>query len=74
MGQIGTSVPKEVILKIASWLWDHGLKTDIGYEGPSKVGEQIKVAANKGARWLILAGEDELRDGNIIVRDLLSKK
>lgn len=39
VGQIGSSVPKEVILKIASWLWDHGLRTDIGYEGTSKVGE-----------------------------------
>ena len=34
VGQIGASVPKEVILRIASWLWDQGLRTDIGYEGP----------------------------------------
>ncbi len=32
------------------------------------------MAANKGAKWLVLAGEDELKTGNIIVRDLTQKK
>lgn len=39
VGQIGTSVPRTVLMRIASWLWDNGFKTDIWYEGPQKVGE-----------------------------------
>jgi hypothetical protein len=38
VGSIG-KVPKQEILKIASWLWDQGLKTEIFYEDTQKMGE-----------------------------------
>lgn len=38
------------------------------------MGEQIKTAANKGARYLVIAGEDELKDGQILLRDLVKKE
>jgi histidyl-tRNA synthetase len=38
VGSIG-QVPKQEILKIASWLWDQGLKTEIFYEDTQKMGE-----------------------------------
>ena len=73
VGSIG-AVPRSHILRVASWLWDSGVKTEIFYEETLKVSEQIKIAANKGAKWLVLVGEDEIRNGNIIVRDLLAKQ
>lgn len=72
VGQVGT-VSRESILRIASWLWDRGVRTEIFYENQQKVGEQIKIAANKGAKWLVLAGEDELKEGQLILRDLTNK-
>jgi len=45
---------------VSAWLWDQGFKTEIFYEEQQKIGEQIKTAANKGARYLVLLGEDEL--------------
>lgn len=72
VGQIG-SVSRTHIFKIASWLWERGLKTEVFYEDNQKVGEQIKIAANKGARYLIIAGEDELKEGQVLVRDLEQK-
>ena len=41
IGQIGT-VNKAEILKIASWLWSKGLKTEFFYEDVRKVSDQIK--------------------------------
>jgi histidyl-tRNA synthetase len=38
VGSIG-QVPKQEILKVASWLWDQGLKTEIFYEETQKMGE-----------------------------------
>ena len=38
------------------------------------MGEQIKFAANRGAKYLVIAGEDELKDSQIILRDLTEKK
>ena len=72
IGTIGT-VSRDHVLKVASWLWGVGCKTEIFYEEHQKVGEQIKIAANKGARHLILIGEDELPDNKLVVRDLLEK-
>jgi histidyl-tRNA synthetase len=32
------------------------------------------MAANKGARYLVLIGEDELQKNEVIIRDLSAKK
>lgn len=58
---------------MSSWLWDKGYKAEIFYEEQQKVGEQIKIAANRGARYLVLVGEDELKLNDVVVRDLREK-
>ena len=62
IGSIG-NVDKKEILKVASWLWDNNLKTDIFYTSKKQLGEQLKTASNRGANWFVMIAEDELRLG-----------
>ncbi|MGE5371775.1 MAG: histidine--tRNA ligase [Solirubrobacterales bacterium] len=46
-----------------------GIKSDKDYMGRS-LKAQMKFADKTGARWVLILGEDEIRDGYITVRDM----
>ncbi len=73
IGAIG-NVHRKHLLKIASWLWDCGIPTELLYEEENKkVADQIKIAVKRGAQNLVIVGEDELREDQVIIRDLVRK-
>ncbi len=55
-------------LALAEELRAAGHVVDYGFRG--KVGQRLKRAAQQGARYALLLGEDELARGEVVVRDL----
>lgn len=58
---VAGKVAKSHVLKVASWLWDADIRTEIFYEN-MKMAEYLQTASSKGAKWLVIIGEEELKD------------
>lgn len=58
---------------IAAELRDSGLKTECDHMERS-VKSQLKFANKIGAAWVIIIGDEELKNGTAIVRDMLNSK
>lgn len=56
-------------LSIASWLRSKGILIEI-IPQVGDVGKQLKLASQKGASFVIIAGQDEQRDGTAIVKNM----
>ena len=56
-------------LRLATALRTGGLNTDVAPE-PAKLGKQLKHADRIGARFALIAGEDERSKGTVTVKDL----
>lgn len=70
------SIGQEAEIKgfsIAAELRDSGLKTECDHMGRS-VKAQLKYANKIGAAWVIIIGDEELKSGKAIVRDMLNSK
>jgi histidyl-tRNA synthetase len=61
----------EACLGIARGLREAGVRCEV-FPDLDKLGKQFKYAEEIGARWVVLAGERELRDATAVVRDLLT--
>jgi histidyl-tRNA synthetase len=55
-------------LQLAEELRAAGHEVELGFRG--KVGQRLKRAAQQNARYAVLLGEDELKAGNVVLRDL----
>jgi histidyl-tRNA synthetase len=55
-------------LQLAEELRAGGHHVEFGLRG--KVGQRLKRAAQQQARYALLVGEDELKSGKVVVRDL----
>ena len=56
-------------LDIARRLRAGGINTEVQME-PKKIGKQFQYAAKAGIRFVVLAGEDELARGVVVVKAL----
>jgi histidyl-tRNA synthetase len=48
-----------------------GLRVDV-YPDPDKIGKQMKYAATRGIRHVIVAGDDERARGEVGIKDMAS--
>ncbi len=55
-------------LRLAEELRAAGLTVEMDFRG--KVGQRLKRAAQRQARFALLLGEDEIAKGNVVLRDL----
>jgi histidyl-tRNA synthetase len=63
-------VTRAASLRAAASLRDAGVATQVWLEAPGKLGRQLKHADRVGARWAVVIGPEEVRDGMVVVRDL----
>lgn len=64
----GSFLPE--IMNLAGELRSLGWEVEVGLDGSQKLGKQFQNAEKKGFRYLILLGEEELKNGNLIWKDL----
>ena len=64
---IGAAV-EHAALQLAEELRAAGLAVEMEFRG--KLGQRLKRAAQRGARYAVLLGEDELAQGQVVLRDL----
>ena len=57
-------------MRLATDLRTAGVNTDVAPE-PTKLGKQLKLADRIGARYALIAGEDERSRGTVTVKDLV---
>ncbi len=56
-------------LALARSLRDAGLCVEV-YPDADKIGKQMKYASSRGLRFAAIVGDDERRDGTVMVKDL----
>lgn len=59
-------------LKVASVLRNHGLAVAVDVSR-KKLSDAIETAAGRGVRYLVIVGENEMKNRMVTIRDLLSK-
>ncbi len=57
-------------LLLARELRKEGIDTEISLDGNQKLGRQISLAEKKGYRYLLVLGEEELKNNSVILKDL----
>lgn len=57
-------------LRIGATLREHGIATEVFLE-KGRLGDQLRYASRKGFRFAVIAGEDEFKAENVVVRDLV---
>ncbi len=57
------------LIRVAQALRAHGVKSELSLK-PAKLGKQFKLAQRKGYRFVMLAGADELKRGEVAIKDL----
>ncbi len=60
---------REVALKIVESLRKKGYSVELDYSG-RRLRKQMELANRLGARWVVIVGEDELKEGKVRVRDM----
>lgn len=58
------------VQQLAFELRNHGISIEVSLETTKKFGKQIELAQKKGYRYLLILGEDELKAGTVILKDL----
>lgn len=69
VASIGSDLQKDR-MKIASELWNAGIKTEFGFKPNPKMGDQLNYALKTGIPLLVLFGEDEINSGVVKLKDL----
>jgi histidyl-tRNA synthetase len=72
VGKIGC-VPHECLFELASWLWGKSITTVLQNTDIS-MKDQLKYALGRNARYLLCVGEDELKRGSLVMKDLKTKE
>jgi histidyl-tRNA synthetase len=57
-------------LLLARELRKEGIDIEISLDGNQKLGKQISLAEKKGYRYLLVLGEEELKNNSVILKDL----
>ncbi|CDW85294.1 histidine-trna ligase [Stylonychia lemnae] len=60
------------LMRLASFLWDNNIKADIIHE-KIRFKDQIQQAISKGAKYMIVLGEDELKLNKVLIKNLNEK-
>ncbi len=64
-----TSEDRPLVLRLAHQLRDHGIRVEYSL-GEAKVGNQLKLAAARGARFAVVLGPEERTRDAAVLRDL----
>lgn len=59
-------------IRLAGELRRAGVPLEMSFEAKGKFGKQLQLAEKKGARYVLIMGEEELQNGVIRVKDLAS--
>lgn len=59
-------------LKLARELRAGDLQVEVALEATSKFGKQLQLAEKKGLRFALILGEDEIKNGTVRVKDLVT--
>ncbi len=62
-----------MVLPVLHALKQAGIRTETDYTGAS-LKSQMKKADKSGARWTVIVGEQEMRDGKAVLRDMTTKE
>ena len=55
---------------MARELRKEGIDTEISLDGNQKLGKQISLAEKKGYRYLLVLGEDEIKNNSVVLKDI----
>ncbi|CAD5220858.1 unnamed protein product [Bursaphelenchus okinawaensis] len=61
-------------MKIAKLLWDAKLNVELPYKANPKFLNQLQFAEDRGIPWIVLLGEQELKEGNVKIRNVASRE
>lgn len=59
----------EETAKVAQFLRDNGINTEMELSS-TKLGKQLKYANKKSIPWVIIIGEDELKENKVLLKDM----
>lgn len=60
----------EIAIQIVTELWEGRLKAEFACVAAGKLSQQITKAATSGIPWLVIVGEDEVKEGLVRLRDI----
>lgn len=71
------SAGKELIterMRIAAQLWRNGIKAEFGYQANPKLQKQLAYALENGVKWIVVVGEEELKQGKVNLKNLETRE
>ena len=72
-----TSAGKGLIcqrMKLAAELWRNGVKAEFGYQENPKLQKQLTYALENGINWVVVIGENELKEGKVNLKNLKTRE
>ncbi|KAG6550028.1 hypothetical protein Mapa_008541 [Marchantia paleacea] len=64
----------EVAIQLVTDLWAAKLKAEFACVAGGKMTREITNAVNAGIPWMVIAGENELKEGNVQLKNLLASE
>lgn len=64
----------EVAIQLVSDLWAAKLKAEFACVAGGKMTREITNAVNAGIPWMVIAGENELKEGNVQLKNLIASE
>jgi len=61
-------------MEVCNALWEAGIKAEFGFKPNPKMGDQLNAALEQGIPYMVLFGEDEIRAGQVKVKDMAAKE
>ena len=61
-------------MEICSRIWAAGLKAEFGFKPNPKMGDQLTYALEQGIPFMVLFGEDELKEAKVKIKDMAAKE
>ena len=57
-------------MKVAANLWRNGISAEFGYQENPKLQKQLAYALEVGINWIVIMGEEELKEGKLNLKNL----
>ena len=57
-------------MKLAAELWRNGISAEFGYQENPKLQKQLTFALESGIKWVVIVGEEELKEGKVNLKNL----
>ncbi|MBQ9144116.1 MAG: hypothetical protein IJX60_04125 [Paludibacteraceae bacterium] len=57
-------------MKLAAELWRNGISAEFGYQENPKLQKQLTFALESGINWVVIVGEEELKEGKVNLKNL----